>query len=734
MKDIFKSVYSLFLLVFFLNISQKTYSNRVSHKTVIAESNLAMKPMAPAPPVVNSPIYYCQNSPASPLTATADPGNTLIWYGTSPSGGTPSFTAPTPSTSSLGSTTYYVSQTDGVTESTRAAIVVTISPDIGFVIPLLRCDPTQISPADKFSSVFFDWTNTPGIPNLYSYRYITPGGSTVTGTTSPSNLQVFGLSPGQSITLVLTHTFYPCNISIITCTVPCSPTTVNPDFAAIPPICSGSTPPVLRPISPNGISGTWSPAVVSNTASGSYVFTPDPVLYPCASSQTLNVTVKPLVTTSFTSIPATVCQGTVYTLPTSSNNTPPITGTWSPASVNTAVLGPSSYTFTPSPGQCTTSPTTTATITVIPNNVTPTFTPVGPFCSGDVIAPLPTTSNNGITGSWAPVVSNTATNTYTFTPNPGQCALTTTMTITVNTKVNPTFTAVAPICSGDVLAPLPTTSNNFYTGSWLPALDNTMTTTYTFTPDSGQCANTASLTIVVNPIIDPDFSSVPSELCENSGNYILPMTSDNSPAITGTWSPSFVDTAVVGTSDYEFTPDAGQCASTIILPITVKASNALVDFQWTVSQAFAENQIVTISATLPDNYLYQLDFGPFQSSPIFEHVSYGLHTVTVVDPAGCSLPLSKSDILVVDFPRFFTPNGDGFNDTWNIDSLRDDLNARINVFDRYGKLLAEVRPNGAGWNGYYNGNPMPATDYWFVIDYVEQNVVKKFRSHFSLKR
>ena len=120
--------------------------------------------------------------------------------------------------------------------------------------------------------------------------------------------------------------------------------------------------------------------------------------------------------------------------------------------------------------------------------VTPTFTQVAPICSGGSLPALPTTSNNSITGTWSPAIDNTATTTYTFTPSAGQCATTNTMTINVNPNVTPTFTQVEAICSGDTLAVLPTTSDNGITGTWSPAIDNTTTTTYTFTPTTGQCA------------------------------------------------------------------------------------------------------------------------------------------------------------------------------------------------------------------------------------------------------
>ena len=106
----------------------------------------------------------------------------------------------------------------------------------------------------------------------------------------------------------------------------------------------------------------------------------------------------------------------------------------------------------------------------------------------------------------------------------------------------------------------------------------------------------------------------------------------------------------------------------------------------------------------------------------------------MIENNGCSNSITKSNILVIDYPRFFTPNGDGYNESWNIVSLRDDPTAKIRIFDRYGKLLKEITPNSGGWNGFYIGQPMPSTDYWFVVEYTEQDVLKKFRSHFSLKR
>ncbi|MEL0645775.1 T9SS type B sorting domain-containing protein, partial [Olleya sp. Ti.3.14] len=78
-------------------------------------------------------------------------------------------------------------------------------------------------------------------------------------------------------------------------------------------------------------------------------------------------------------------------------------------------------------------------------------------------------------------------------------------------------------------------------------------------------------------------------------------------------------------------------------------------------------------------------------------------------------------VMVMDYPHFFTPNDDGFNDTWNIYGIEDQLDAEIYIFDRYGKLLKQLSPSGLGWDGTYNGNPMPTSDYWFTVEYREPN-------------
>ena len=87
----------------------------------------------------------------------------------------------------------------------------------------------------------------------------------------------------------------------------------------------------------------------------------------------------------------------------------------------------------------------------------------------------------------------------------------------------------------------------------------------------------------------------------------------------------------------------------------------------------------------------------------------------------------------MNYPYFFTPNGDGINDTWTINLGTSTLSI-ISIFDRYGKLIKQIAANSSGWDGTFNGIQLPATDYWFTIDFIENNNPRTFKAHFSLIR
>uniref|UniRef100_UPI0040494C18 T9SS type B sorting domain-containing protein n=1 Tax=Flavobacterium sp. TaxID=239 RepID=UPI0040494C18 len=146
---------------------------------------------------------------------------------------------------------------------------------------------------------------------------------------------------------------------------------------------------------------------------------------------------------------------------------------------------------------------------------------------------------------------------------------------------------------------------------------------------------------------------------------------------------------------------------------------------------FSENNTLIVDATGVGTYLYSLDNITYQSSNIFNNLTPGIYDVYVKDERNCGI--STKEINVLGAPKFFSPNGDNYNDFWNINGVDAVLNAKtkIRIFDRYGKLLAQINPLGQGWNGVFNNRQLPADDYWYTVELNNGRIVK---GHFSLIR
>src|SRR6185295_6025818 len=450
--------------------------------------------------------------------------------------------APIPAICEGGTFTLPTTSTNGISGTWSPAIDNTTTTTYTFTPDATECaNPTTIT-VDV----------TPKVdPTFAPIPAICEGGTFTLPTTSTNGISGTW-SPAIDNTTTTTYTFTPDATECAnptTITVDVTPK-VDPTFAPIPAICEGGTF-TLPTTSTNGISGTWSPAI-DNTTTTTYTFTPDAT--ECANPTTITVDVTPKVDPTFAPIPA-ICEGGTFTLPTTSTNG--ISGTWSPAIDNTTTT---TYTFTPDATEC--ANPTTITVDVTPK-VDPTFAPIPAICEGGTFT-LPTTSTNGISGTWSPAIDNTTTTTYTFTPDATECADPTTITVNVTQKVDPTFAPIPAICEGGTFT-LPTTSTNGISGTWSPAIDNTTTTTYTFMPDATECANPTTITVDVTPKVDPTFAPIPA-ICEG-GTFTLPTTSTN--GISGTWSPAIDNTT---TTTYTFTPDATECANptTITVDVTPK--------------------------------------------------------------------------------------------------------------------------------------------------------------------
>ena len=205
--------------------------------------------------------------------------------------------------------------------------------------------------------------------------------------------------------------------------------------------------------------------------------------------------------------------------------------------------------------------------------------------------------------------------------------------------------------------------------------------------------------------------------------------SDLNGVILGQNSSTF-DATIPSTYSVKVTSIATGCSS-VVSAVVSPALPPLTAIA-TISTEFTDQQLVTIYVEPQGLYEYQLDGGPFQTQNYFTNLTSGFHQIVVRNACG---ELPAVEVRIIDYPNFFTPNDDTYNDYWNISDLADQPDSQIYIFDRFGKLIKQIQPSGLGWDGTFNGKPMPSTDYWFKIDYLnEKGDPSTFKSHFSLKR
>ena len=127
--------------------------------------------------------------------------------------------------------------------------------------------------------------------------------------------------------------------------------------------------------------------------------------------------------------------------------------------------------------------------------------------------------------------------------------------------------------------------------------------------------------------------------------------------------------------------------------------------------------------------------GPYKDESYFDRVGAGFHTIYIKDKNLCGT--AQLEVFILGFPKFFTPNNDGNNDTWQLKGIGTGFSnaSKVNVYDRYGKLIKQLNAKNDAWDGTFNGQKVSASDYWFVAHLVELNgKVRTLRGHFSLVR
>ena len=262
-------------------------------------------------------------------------------------------------------------------------------------------------------------------------------------------------------------------------------------------------------------------------------------------------------------------------------------------------------------------------------------------------------------------------------------------------------------------------------------------------PINPTCEITKTIKFIVNPV--PNIELIDNELvCSNIPTFFVLLNAgitDGTPETdyTYVWSKNGVEIFPLETSytlnvnlEGIYTvkvTNAFSCSRT--RTISVVASDVARFGVATVSDLSDSNTVIVNAFGLGD-YVYSIDYpNVFQSINIFTNVPAGIHEFFVKDLDGCGI--SSQIISVIGIPPYFTPNGDGINDTWNVLGLTATNNSKtiIYIFDRYGKLLKQLAPLGNGWDGTFNELLMPASDYWYSI-YFEDGRISK--GHFTLKR
>ncbi len=154
---------------------------------------------------------------------------------------------------------------------------------------------------------------------------------------------------------------------------------------------------------------------------------------------------------------------------------------------------------------------------------------------------------------------------------------------------------------------------------------------------------------------------------------------------------------------------------------------------------FSNNNTITINNANNNlgigDYEFSLNSGPFQDEPFFSNVAAGALDLHVRDKNGCGVAVVQ--VFVLGFPKYFTPNGDTYNDIWNLKGWSNAFKqqSKIHIYDRYGKLIKQISPASQGWNGTFNGNQLGTTDFWFTAELVNQDgTTRLLNGHFSLVR
>jgi|GEM_PF-1291518 len=514
--------------------------------------------------------------------------------------------------------------------------------------------------------------------------------------------------------------------------------------------------------------GTWSPILSSGSGifnplidnSGTYTYTIDNGLCGTSSSE-VNVSVYELPNAGENGILELCESDGAVDLINYLNGIPDLGGIWSPSlSSGSGMFDPSvdvsgTYIYTVESEFCESS---TAEVNVIVSD-SPNSGEDGvlEICINSGLVNLFDSLNGSPDsgGTWSPILSSgsgifnplvDSSGTYTYTIDNGLCGTSSSeVNVSVYELPNAGENGILELCESDSSVDLINYLNGIPDpgGIWSPSLSSgsgifnpsvDISGTYIYTVESVFCgSSTAEVNVIVNDSPNSGEDGI-LEICINSGLVNLFDSLNGSPDSGGTWSPilssgsGIFNPLVDSSGTYTYTIDNGLCGMSFSeVEVTVTQFTPITSYEIIIVELSLNNSIeVLIDSNL--EYQFSLDGLNYQNSNVFNNLIGGDYTVYVKEVNGCGI--LEELVTIIDYPKYFTPNGDNNNDFWGLRGNTDRLYS-VFIYDRYGKLLKSITQNGGVWDGKYNGQDMPANDYWFEIVF-EDGQSKS--GHFSLKR
>ena len=512
--------------------------------------------------------------------------------------------------------------------------------------------------------------------------------------------------------------------------------------------------------------GTWSPALQSNTGifdpsadgPGVYTYTVDNGVCGVKTSRLTVIIDEEPNAGAYARLQ--LCESdTTLNLTDFLNGNPDANGSWSPVlNSGTSLFDPSldssgMYTYTVTNGTC---GSVSAQIDVIIDKLPDagsdgTLTICENSPPADLFESLNGTPDSG--GEWTPALQSgtgvfdpaaDASGVYTYTVNNTSCGLQRAQVQVIIDKIpNAGIDGSLQICETsepisllDYLSGTPD-SNGIWnpalasgTHSFDPTIDAAGIYTYTVTSEScGSDTSQINIQIQARPNAGMDGNL---EICVNSNPVNLFDYLQGSPDANGSWSPSLAsgtgvfDPGIDPPGVYTYTVNNAVCDSdSSTIEIVLKQLTPISDYQIEVTD-FKNTVEVQINSNL--SYEYSLDGFYFQTGNVFRDLSGGDYTLFVREIDGCGILNTSFSIL--DYPRYFTPNGDGYNDYWKLKgSTEQDYS--IQIFDRFGKLIKYLANPEDSWDGTFSGTPLPSNEYWFRIQFSDGTFKN---GHITLKR